>query len=41
MDETFYITEDDEVIDEYTGTKDAFLLYFNEHYSGGNFDYHT
>lgn len=41
MDETFYITEDDEIIDEYTGTKEEFLLYFDKHYLEGNFDYHT
>lgn len=36
----FVILEDEEQVDEFTGTAKAFAEYFEEHYSGGNFDYY-
>lgn len=36
----YIILEDEEQVDEFYGTAAQFAEYFDEHYSGGNFDYY-
>jgi hypothetical protein len=39
MNKEFEIYEDGELVDNFTGTREEFDAYFDEHYSGGDFDW--